>query len=81
MTVSLSGFMGCGKSTIGRALAKALSAEGEEWLFIDLDEAVSKREGMSIPEIFREYGESRFREAECSCLQEKIGRASCRERV
>jgi shikimate kinase len=63
--VYLCGFMGCGKSTIGRQLAKKLGKE-----FIDLDEYIEQREGMSIPEIFEKKGEAYFREKETEALSD-----------
>ncbi len=63
--VFLCGFMGCGKSTIGKILAKKLGRE-----FIDLDDFIEKREGMTIPEIFAQKGEPFFREQETKALSE-----------
>jgi len=57
--VLLIGFMGSGKSTVGRLLAEELSMP-----FVDLDECVVEDAGMSIPEIFAVGGEERFRELE-----------------
>jgi shikimate kinase len=69
MTISLTGFMGCGKSSTGRALAERLGAR-----FVDLDSEIVARTGRTIPEIFREGGEAAFRAAEletlCSVLDE-----------
>lgn len=59
----LCGFMGCGKSTVGRALAKRYCAE-----FIDMDTYIEEKEQMNIPEIFAQYGEPRFREMESACI-------------
>ena len=56
MTLFLCGFMGCGKTTTGKLLAKKLGLA-----YIDMDEYIVQQEKRSIPE--------------------KIGRASCRERV
>lgn len=53
------GFMGCGKSTIAKALAKALGAE-----FIDTDKLIKQRVGKDISEIFAEFGEDFFRNEE-----------------
>ena len=58
--VYLCGFMGCGKSTIGRLLAKKLG----------LDDYIVQREGMSIPQIFEQRGENYFREVETMALSE-----------
>lgn len=61
--VYLCGFMGCGKSTAGKLLAKKLGKE-----FIDLDEYIERREKMSIPEIFDKFGEEYFRKKESEAL-------------
>ena len=65
--VFLVGFMGAGKTSVGRALARQLN-----WLFEDLDDRIVQREGRSVPEIFRDSGETAFREAEHSALQEVV---------
>lgn len=65
MTVFLCGFMGCGKSTIGRRLAD-ISGRA----FTDMDTYIEKKAGMSIPEIFEEKGESAFREMETEAVSE-----------
>ncbi len=57
--VLLVGFMGSGKSTVGRALADAL-----DWTFVDFDEEIAKAEGLPVPEIFQAKGERYFREVE-----------------
>lgn len=59
MIVFLVGFMGCGKSTIGRRLASRIGYD-----FLDLDRAVEQRAGMTVAEIFSRYGEEAFREME-----------------
>lgn len=59
----LCGFMGCGKSTVGRALAKCCGAE-----FIDMDTYIEEQEQITIPQIFAQYGEPRFREMETACI-------------
>ena len=63
--VFLIGYMGCGKTTLGRVLACQMQCR-----FIDLDEYVEARNGMSVAEIFDEMGENRFRELETEALQE-----------
>jgi shikimate kinase len=65
--IFLVGFMGSGKSTVGRALADELG-----WGFADLDEDIEKREGMPITEIFDTRGEAEFRQAETAALQERV---------
>jgi len=64
MIISLSGFMGCGKSTVGRELARALGCP-----FVDLDEYIVSCECRSIPEIFSEGGEPAFRAVELQALR------------
>ena len=55
----LIGFMGTGKSTLGRVLAERLHLEQ-----VDLDEVVVQEQNMPISDIFARYGEERFRELE-----------------
>ncbi len=55
----LVGLMGTGKSTIGKILAKKLGME-----FMDSDEAIERSSGMTISEIFADFGEGHFRELE-----------------
>lgn len=62
--IVLIGFMGTGKSTVGKRLAQSL-----DWDFIDTDLEVSEVTGMSITEIFRRYGETRFRSEERLVVQ------------
>jgi shikimate kinase len=65
--VILIGFMGAGKSSVGRALAEQLG-----WTFQDLDERTELREGRRVPEIFRDSGESGFRQAEHLALRDLL---------
>ncbi|MGE5245416.1 MAG: shikimate kinase [Betaproteobacteria bacterium] len=67
--VYLVGFMGAGKSTVARALAKRL-----DWEAVDIDEAIEQRERMSVAEIFARHGEPYFRALERSVLLEQLGR-------
>ncbi len=53
------GYMGSGKSTVGHLVAESLC-----WRFVDLDEAVAERAGLSVPEIFESRGEPHFRNLE-----------------
>lgn len=61
--IVLVGMPGCGKSTVGKALAKRLSRP-----FFDADQEIVKRAGKSIPEIFQTEGESGFRKIETEVL-------------
>jgi shikimate kinase len=63
----LIGFMGAGKSSVGRALGDLLG-----WAFEDLDEWVERREQRKLPDIFRDSGESGFRRAEHAALKELL---------
>ena len=65
MIISLTGFMGCGKSSVGKALASLLSCP-----FVDLDTYIERREGRKIPEIFKSDGEAGFRRIEQAALAE-----------
>lgn len=67
MAVFLVGFMGAGKTSVGRALARHLN-----WLFEDLDDRIVQREGRSVPEIFRASGETAFRHAEHAALRQVL---------
>lgn len=62
--IYLIGFMGSGKSTVGRKLASRL-----KWSFVDLDQIIELKTGMKIPEIFTTKGEDFFRETESTLLQ------------
>lgn len=64
-SVYLCGFMGCGKSHIGRMLASALGRQ-----YTDLDRVIVEREGMTIPEIFDKFGEPHFRALEAKYIQQ-----------
>jgi shikimate kinase len=61
--VILVGFMGTGKSTVGKLLAKRLG-----WRFTDMDERIEKEQRMPIRELFRIHGESYFRDLESKTL-------------
>jgi shikimate kinase len=63
----LVGFMGSGKSAIGRLLAEELG-----WPFADVDEDVEKQQGISIAEIFDTRGEEEFRRLEQEALRERV---------
>ena len=65
MRIYLVGYMGCGKSTIGRKVADLLRIN-----FVDLDKYIEERYFKSVPDIFAEEGESGFREKERISLLE-----------
>jgi shikimate kinase len=65
MRIYLVGYMGCGKSTIGRKVAEILGIS-----FVDLDKYIEERYFRSVPAIFAEEGEERFREKERLSLLE-----------
>lgn len=67
--VILTGFMCCGKSSVGRILSRRLG-----WDFIDFDELIERREGRSIAQIFRDSGEAYFREREKALTEEVADR-------
>ena len=61
--IFLIGFMGAGKSTVARHLQKRLKMN-----LAEMDERIEKEQGMTIPEIFEKYGESRFRDLESELI-------------
>lgn len=63
----LIGMPGCGKTTFGKKVAHKLGIE-----FIDLDDYIEEKEGLTIPEIFEQRGEEKFRTLESQYLQEII---------
>lgn len=67
----LTGFMGAGKSTIGRLLALRLG-----WEFLDLDTHLENRTGSTIPELFARHGEAHFRRLESTALASALGRSN-----
>jgi len=66
-SVVLTGFMGTGKSTVGRLIAERCGLD-----FVDLDEEIERRCGHSIREIFTDQGESAFRRIESDALEEVL---------
>ena len=64
LRIYLTGFMGCGKTTIGRVLAASLG-----WEFFDLDQIIEQKLRQSIPETFQLSGEGEFRKRERESLQ------------
>jgi shikimate kinase len=67
--IFLIGFMGSGKTTLGKQLARQLN-----YAFVDMDALIVETAGISIPEIFREHGEVIFRKWERDILLELCGR-------
>ena len=63
--IFLVGFMGCGKTTLGRRLASRLGYE-----FMDLDHILEEKEGMTIAEYFKKFGEDAFRKLESEVLKQ-----------
>lgn len=61
--IVLAGFMGAGKTTVGKILAEELG-----WRLTDTDELVEREAGLEIKEIFRRQGEARFRELESKAI-------------
>jgi shikimate kinase len=62
--IFLVGFMGCGKTTLGRKLAARLN-----YTFIDLDHLLEEQAGMSVADYFASFGETAFRLAEAEVLK------------
>lgn len=71
-TLILIGAPGSGKSSIGALLAKKLQQD-----FIDTDKVIEKKEGISISQIFVDYGEEYFRNLEFAALQETLAVTQC----
>jgi shikimate kinase len=67
--IVLIGFMGAGKSSVGRTLARMTGLPR-----FDTDEKVAARFGLTISEIFETHGEEKFREAETDALRELSGK-------
>ncbi len=66
--IILCGFMGCGKSTVGKALEKMTGKK-----LIDMDEYIEKKANMTVSQIFEKYGESGFRDMEHEACIELAG--------
>lgn len=67
MLITLTGFMGSGKTTVGKVLADFLGCP-----FFDLDALIVKKAGRSIPEIFADGGEAAFRTLEAKVLRQAV---------
>ena len=66
--IVLTGFMGAGKSTLGRMLAERLG-----WQFVDVDAQIVAKAGMPVGEVFAKYGEFVFRRMETSAIAHVLG--------
>ncbi|HEX9120223.1 MAG TPA: shikimate kinase [Terriglobales bacterium] len=69
--IVLVGFMGAGKTTVGRLVAQRL-----HWRFVDLDDRICQRERREIADIFRDSGEPYFRRVESECLRALVQEAA-----
>lgn len=65
--IILIGYMGCGKSTVGKRLARKIKAS-----FLDTDAWIEEQEGITISEIFATKGEACFRDMETECLKKLL---------
>lgn len=65
--IILTGFMGVGKTTIGRRVADFVQRR-----FVDTDEVITARAGMPIPQLFAQFGESHFRQLERDLVTELV---------
>ena len=65
--IILIGFMGCGKSSVGKLLSKV-----KEYHFIDTDQQIEQKEQRKVSQIFAQDGEDVFRELETSCIEELL---------
>lgn len=65
----LCGFMGCGKTSVGRRAARLLDLE-----FLDLDQYIEERAGLTVSEIFDRFGEDGFRQREALAVEEAAAR-------
>lgn len=66
--IFLIGFMGCGKSTVALGLQRMYGKK-----VVEMDQLISERQGMSIPDIFDKYGETYFRDLESKLVEEIQG--------
>lgn len=69
LNIFLTGFMGTGKTSVARHLARILGRK-----IVDIDEEIEKSAGMSVTEIFERLGEPRFRQLESGALKETAAR-------
>ena len=64
LPIILIGLMGCGKTTVGKMLSRRIGMP-----LLDTDAIIEEQTGLSIPDIFREYGEAHFRSLETALLR------------
>ena len=69
--IVLMGYMGAGKTSVGRLLARSLG-----WTFLDLDTHIEARTGASVPELFSRHGEAHFRHLESSALANALAHSA-----
>lgn len=62
--IIITGFMGTGKTTVGKIISNKLN-----FIFLDIDELIEKTTGMKISEIFKKFGENRFRDIETEMVK------------
>lgn len=62
--IIITGFMGTGKTTVGKIISNKLN-----FIFLDIDELIEKTTGMKISEIFKKFGEKRFRDIETEMVK------------
>ncbi|MBC3540969.1 shikimate kinase [Rufibacter sediminis] len=67
--IFLVGMPGCGKSTVGKVLAEQLA-----YRFLDLDTLIEEQEGLTVPQVFEQRGQTYFREAEAKALRQVANR-------
>lgn len=67
--IILIGFMGCGKTSVGKKLSETLGME-----FLDTDELIEEKQGRTISSIFETDGEAEFRIMETECLKDLLKR-------
>lgn len=69
LNIILTGFMGAGKSTVGRLVAVEVGRD-----FVDMDSLIEQRQGRTISQIFAQEGEPYFRQQEANLCRELAGR-------
>lgn len=71
-SIGLIGMPGCGKTSIGKKIAKLAKRR-----FIDIDDMIESKTGMKIPEIFSKHGKKAFRDIESECISEASKESKC----